>query len=72
MRVRPPVARAVEGDTAVMLWPRMRVHLTAGPMAVQAIWFCDASSGTNLLALRYGCHLRLNCCDTSNLSFFDI
>ena len=38
-------------------------------MAVQAIWFCVASLRQEPLALRYGCHLRLNCCDSSNLLF---
>jgi hypothetical protein len=31
-----------------------------------------ASSGRNALALRYGCHLRLNCCEISNLSLRDL
>ena len=54
-----------------MLWLMMRVNLSAGPMAVQAIWFCVASSGTKRLAVRYGCHLRLNCCVSSNLLLRD-
>jgi hypothetical protein len=50
----------------------MRVNLKAGPIAVHAIWFCVASIGTNVLALRYGCHFRLSCSVISNLLLREI
>ncbi len=44
-------------------------HLNDGPINEYESWFCEASSGTKLLAPRYGCHLRPPCTIASTLLF---
>ena len=47
-------------------------YLNDGPTSDHESWFCEDSSGTKRLAVRYGCHLRPTWNMPSNLLFLVI